>query len=48
MLLDPTKTVRELAVALPNAARVFEKTKIDYCRKRPIVYPAGIVAHVDD
>lgn len=31
MLLDPTKTVRELAVALPNATRVFEKTKIDYC-----------------
>src|SRR5207253_994614 len=25
------KTVRELAVALPNASRVFEKTKIDYC-----------------
>lgn len=31
MLLDPTKTVRELALALPNATRVFEKTKIDYC-----------------
>ena len=31
MLLDPNKTVRELAVALPNATRVFEKTKIDYC-----------------
>lgn len=31
MLLDPTKTVGELAVALPNATRVFEKTKIDYC-----------------
>ena len=31
MLLDPMKTVRELAVALPNATRVFEKTKIDYC-----------------
>jgi regulator of cell morphogenesis and NO signaling len=25
------KTVRELAVALPNATRVFEKTRIDYC-----------------
>src|SRR5215471_722603 len=31
MLLDPMKTVRELAVALPNATRVFEQTKIDYC-----------------
>ncbi len=31
MLLDPTKTVRELAVAFPSATRVFEKTKIDYC-----------------
>ena len=31
MLLDPTKTVRELAVAFPSATRVFEQTKIDYC-----------------
>jgi iron-sulfur cluster repair protein YtfE (RIC family) len=31
MSLDPMKTVAELAVALPNATRVFEKTKIDYC-----------------
>jgi regulator of cell morphogenesis and NO signaling len=31
MLLDPMKTVREVAVTLPNATRVFEKTKIDYC-----------------
>jgi regulator of cell morphogenesis and NO signaling len=31
MLLDPMKTVREAAVAIPNATRVFEKTKIDYC-----------------
>lgn len=31
MLLDPTKTVRELAVTFPNATRVFEKTNIDYC-----------------
>lgn len=31
MLLDPNKTVRELAVALPNATLIFEKTKIDYC-----------------
>jgi len=31
MLLDPTKTVRELALAIPDATRVFEKAKIDYC-----------------
>src|SRR5204862_792378 len=31
MSLDPMKTVRELVLALPNASRVFEKTKIDYC-----------------
>jgi len=31
MFLDPTKTVRELAVAFPNVTRVFEQTKIDYC-----------------
>lgn len=31
MLLDPTKTVRELALTIPSAARVFEKAKIDYC-----------------
>ena len=31
MLLDPNKTVGELAVAIPKATRVFEKTKIDYC-----------------
>lgn len=31
MSLDPMKTVRELAVTLPNATRVFEKTRIDYC-----------------
>src|SRR5213075_264271 len=31
MSLDPMKTVREAAVAIPNATRVFEKTKIDYC-----------------
>jgi regulator of cell morphogenesis and NO signaling len=30
-LLDPTKTVRELALTIPNATRVFEKMKIDYC-----------------
>jgi regulator of cell morphogenesis and NO signaling len=31
MSLDPMKSVREVALALPNATRVFEKTKIDYC-----------------
>jgi regulator of cell morphogenesis and NO signaling len=31
MVLDPAKTVREIAVAFPQAPRVFEKTKIDYC-----------------
>lgn len=31
MSLDPMKSVREVAVTLPNATRVFEKTKIDYC-----------------
>lgn len=30
-ILDPTKTVRELALAIPNATRIFEKLKIDYC-----------------
>ena len=31
MQLDATKTVREVALAIPNATRVFEKIKIDYC-----------------
>ena len=31
MILDPAKTVREVAVAFPQATRVFEKTRIDYC-----------------
>ena len=31
MIANPTKTVRELAVELPNAARVFEKLGVDYC-----------------
>ena len=31
MLLDTTKTVREFAIESPNATRVFEKLKIDYC-----------------
>jgi regulator of cell morphogenesis and NO signaling len=30
-LLDPTKTVRELAIENPNGTRIFEKMKIDYC-----------------
>ena len=31
MSLDTTKTVRELAVEIPSAARIFEKLRIDYC-----------------
>ena len=31
MLLDATRTVREFAVEMPNATRVFEELKIDYC-----------------
>lgn len=31
MVIDATKTVRELAVEMPNATRVFEKIGIDYC-----------------
>jgi regulator of cell morphogenesis and NO signaling len=31
MLLDPTKTVRELALAVPDATRIFARMKIDYC-----------------
>src|SRR5262245_47291252 len=31
MSIDITKTVRELAVELPEATRVFEKLGIDYC-----------------
>ena len=31
MLLDATKTVREFAIEIPSATRVFEKLKIDYC-----------------
>jgi regulator of cell morphogenesis and NO signaling len=30
-MLDPTKTVRELALEIPTATRIFEKMKIDYC-----------------
>ncbi len=31
MLLDRNKTVRELAIEIPNATRIFEKARIDYC-----------------
>lgn len=31
MTLDTNRTVRELAVEVPNATRIFEKLKIDYC-----------------
>ena len=31
MSLTVTKTVRELALEIPNATRVFEKLGIDYC-----------------
>src|SRR5215510_509447 len=31
MMLDATKTVRELAVQFPQATRVFEQAGIDYC-----------------
>ena len=30
-MLDENRTVRELAVEIPGATRVFEKLKIDYC-----------------
>jgi regulator of cell morphogenesis and NO signaling len=31
MNLNPTRTVRELAIEIPNATRTFEKLGIDYC-----------------
>jgi regulator of cell morphogenesis and NO signaling len=31
MMLSSTKTVRDVALELPQATRVFEKLKIDYC-----------------
>jgi regulator of cell morphogenesis and NO signaling len=31
MTLNTTKTVREVALEVPNATRVFERLKIDYC-----------------
>jgi regulator of cell morphogenesis and NO signaling len=31
MIIKPTDTVREVAVIMPNATRIFEKLGIDYC-----------------
>lgn len=31
MTINATKTVREIAVEMPDATRIFEKLKIDYC-----------------
>lgn len=31
MSLDGSRTVRELAIEIPNATRTFEKLGIDYC-----------------
>ncbi len=31
MLINPSKTVGQIAVELPQSARVFERMKIDYC-----------------
>jgi regulator of cell morphogenesis and NO signaling len=31
MTIESTMTVREIAIAMPQATRVFEKLKIDYC-----------------
>ncbi|HAF24043.1 MAG TPA: iron-sulfur cluster repair di-iron protein, partial [Blastocatellia bacterium] len=31
MILSSNKTVRDVALELPQATRVFEKLKIDYC-----------------
>ena len=31
MNLSATRTVRELAIEIPNATRTFEKFGIDYC-----------------
>lgn len=31
MQLDPNKTVRDVAVEIPGATRIFEKLNIDYC-----------------
>jgi len=31
MLMNASKTIREFAIEIPNATRVFEELKIDYC-----------------
>jgi len=31
MMVDPSTSVKDLALRIPNATRVFEKAKIDYC-----------------
>ena len=31
MSFDPNRTVREFTIEIPNAARVFEKLRLDYC-----------------
>jgi regulator of cell morphogenesis and NO signaling len=43
MSINDTKTVRELAVEVPNATRVFEKFGIDYCcgGKKPLAEACG-------
>jgi regulator of cell morphogenesis and NO signaling len=43
-VLDSNKTVRELALEMPQATRVFEKLKIDYCcgGDKPIVEACAI------
>ena len=48
MPIEATKTVRELAVELPNATRIFEQLGIDYCcgGERPLS-AACAVANLD-
>ncbi len=31
VMVDPSTTVKDLALRIPNATRVFEKAGIDYC-----------------
>jgi regulator of cell morphogenesis and NO signaling len=31
VMVDPSTTVKDLALTIPNATRVFEKARIDYC-----------------
>lgn len=44
-MLDATKTVRELALEVPNSIRVFQKLKIDFCcgGARPIAEACAAV-----